>query len=93
MSKRPPNHSKKARNKKRQNVTRATPEELEHIKKLLQGSAKERKEAVRLGEQLSRGDQTILMQWAVDKLRDALDYTPHRLKLKENLTERTNAVT
>jgi hypothetical protein len=65
--------TKKAKKKPPQNTRRATPEEIERIKKLMEGSRSERREAEKLAATLSQDDQTILMQWAVDKMKAALD--------------------
>jgi hypothetical protein len=65
--------TKKAKKKPPQNIRRATPGELERIKKLMEGSPRERREAKKLAATLSQDDQTILMKWAVDKMKDALD--------------------
>ena len=65
--------TKKAKKKPPQNTRRATPEEIERIKKLMEGSRSERREAQKLAETLSHEDQTIIMQWAVDKMKEAID--------------------
>jgi hypothetical protein len=67
---------KKATKKPPKNTKPATPEEIERIKQLLlQNTPSSRREAIKLGEKLHRDDQAIIMQWSIDKLKDAIGHS------------------